>query len=123
MNKIGATNTIAFKSSQTNSIKKACNILSEKIGQSPKTPKIPVDCANIGDKAYISAAKNGTHTIVKVEINDKKGLNSYTFLKPQSAAEIKKFLKTEKAHKLIENILDSLKNALQKANNTESYRG
>lgn len=108
-------------------IKKACTELSGKLGLSVKKGQkaftVPIDSVEIGSKAYLSALTEGKQTVLKVEMQDGKGINSFTYLPPCTKEESKQFLDSDGAKQVIGDVIDSLKKAVQKAQNTESYKG
>lgn len=111
---------LSFKATpeEIKSIKKACINLSntEKPSQSE-----PVDVAEIGSKAYISKIQNGHQSLVKIELKNNKGANAYTLINTKNPKNTQKFLNLDKNIKKLAEVLDSLKETVQKASEREAY--
>lgn len=100
-------------------IKKACDLLSHKFSDKCLCRQA-VDFVEIGDKVYLATYPNKGKPLLKVNLTS-NGVNSYTYINTESAQQCRQFLKSNKAVKVISDIVDSLKNAAQKAVKRESY--
>lgn len=122
MNNIQHTNSFStnFKATpnEIKSIEKACkNLL--KNDSLNHIKKESIDVAELGNKAYISTIQKGKRSMVKIELQDSNGANTYTLINTKSPKDTKNFLQLPNNINKIADVLDSLKEALARITERE----
>ncbi len=103
-------------------IKKACDVMYHKVS-SPYKQIQPVDIAEINGQVYLSSFQKNGKPVLKVNLTDKNGIESYTIIETKSLKNCKDILKSRNTIHMISDIIDSLKKSVKRASKSESYIG